>query len=231
MGLGAYEMVRSKEAIEAEYNGRIVDGKKIIIPSITSKTAKVIDVWDTVANFVYIDGKLAFEQPHIYGFTPVVIQIVPLGYGAILLSQGSLKYEGESIFFLIRDVIPELNRLVSIMQTLNLKAVKPPMKYKSKQGVKAVPPEYEDATDSGTITPIDESGDIAPINYGDAQRSATLAFNQFNAVIDEGTISSADLGAIERPPASGVRAIIAGEHVNNLLAPRLEAKSGLTFEL
>lgn len=212
----AYEMTRSRGAIEAEY-GKVVGGK----------TGKVIDVWDTEHNEVWLDGKKEFEQPHTYGFTPVVIQIVSLGYGAILLSEGSLKNEGESIFFLIRTAIPELYRLVSIWQTLNLKSVKPPMKYKSKQGTKAVPPEYEDATDSGAITAIDVEGDIAPINYGDAQRSATLAFNMMNAAIDEGTISPADLGAIERPPASGVRALIAGEHINNLLAPRLSAKAGL----
>jgi len=217
----AYEMERSKGAIESEKwaikMGFTISGKK----------AKVLDVWDAEHNEVWVDGKKIFEQPHTYGFTPIVVQVVSLGYGGILLSEGHLKNEGESIFFLIREAIPELYRLVSIWQTLNLKSVKPPMKYRSKQGVKAVPPDYEDATDMGTITPVDETGDIVPINYGDAQRSATLAFNMMNAAIDEGTISPADLGAIERPPASGVRALIAGEHINNLLRPRLEAKANL----
>lgn len=211
---GAYEMTRSKAAIEAEY-GIVVTGK----------TGKVLDVWDTTHNEVWIDGKEEKEQAHDYGFCPVVVQIVPIGYGAMLLSEGSLKFEGESGFFLIRGIIPELNRLVSIMQTLNLKAVKPPIMQRIKGKTKAAP--YKDLMDSGQTTAMEPTDSILPISYGDAQRSATIAYNGMSAALDQGTISPADLGTIERPPASGVRAIMAGEHINNLLAPRLEAKAGL----
>ena len=212
---GAYgEMERSKALIEAEY-GIVVTGK----------TGKVLDVWDMEHNEVWIDGNKQFEQGHDFGFTPIVVQIVSLGYGAMLLSEGSLKYEGESIFFLIRDVIPELNRLVSIMQTLNLKAVKPPIMQRIKSKTKAAP--YKDIMDSGQVAAMEPTDSILPISYGDAQKSATMAYNGMSVAIDQGTISPADLGAIERPPASGVRAIMAGEHINSLLAPRLEAKAGL----
>ena len=221
----AYEMTRSKGAIEAEYGGRIINGKEIVLPHIRGRDAPVIDSWNAQGNFLYINGKLVFEQEHKYGFTPIVVEVVSLGYGAILFSEDNLRREGESIFFLIRDVIPELNRLVSIMQTLNLKAVKPPMKVKLKGTGDA--PEYGDITDMGTATRLEPEEDIQPISYGDAQRSATIAFNMMNADLDEGTISPSDLGQIERPPASGVRAILAGEHINNLLAPRLDAKSGI----
>ena len=81
--------------------------------------------------------------------------------------------------------------------------------------------------DSGQVAAMQPGDSIEPISYGDAQRSATIVFNMMNAAVDEGTISPADLGAIERPPASGVRALIAGEHINNLLRPRLEAKARL----
>ncbi len=210
----AYEMTRPKAAIEADY-GIVVKGK----------SGKIVDAWNTEGNFVYIDGKLVLEQEHDWDFTPVVVEIVLLGYGAILFNEESLKREGESIFFMMRDTIPELNRLISIMQTLNLKAVKPPMKVKIKGQGEA--PEYGDITDMGTTTRIEPDEDIQPISYGDAQRSATIAFNMMNADLDEATISPSDLGQIERPPASGIRAILAGEHINNLLAPRLDAKAGI----
>ena len=212
---GAYgEMLRPRADIEAEY-GIVVTGK----------TGKVLDVWDTEHNEVWIDGNKQVEQGHDWGFTPIVIQIVPIGYGAMLLSEGSLKFEGESILFLIRDAVPELNRLVSIVQTLNLKAVKPPVAQKIKGKTKAAP--YKDLMDSGQVTAMEPTDKIEPISYGDAQRSATMAYNMMSVAIDQGTISPADLGMIERPPASGVRAIMAGEHINNLLRPRLEAKAGL----
>ena len=209
----AYETLRSKGAIKAEYDIEI-----------SGKTGDVLDVWHMEGNEVWIDGKKQFDQAHDFGFTPVVIEVVSLGYGAILLSEGSRKYEGESIFFLIRGVEPEINRLVSIMQTLNLKAIKRPIAQKIK-GKK--PGEYDEIMASGAVTSMEPGDSIEPINYGDAQRSATLALNMMSVAFDEGTISSADLGTIEAPPASGVRAIMAGEHINNLLAPRLAAKAGL----
>jgi len=206
----AYHTTRTKDKIEAEYGIVIV-----------AKEAKVLDVWDAEHNEVWVDEEKVLEQQHSFGFTPVVVQLVSLG--SMLADQDALQHHGESIFFLIRDVIPELNRLVSILQTLNMKAVKPPMKYKTEAGAQATPPEYEDATSMGAITSVDE--DIAPIDYGDAKRSAQMALALFDTALQEGSVSSADLGMIGSPPASGVRALIAGENRDQIYTPRLNLKA------
>lgn len=222
----ANEGKRQKGILEAEYEKELAQYNVTI-----TKAAIVLDVWDTTHNEVWIAGKKILEQEHAFGFTPVCIQIVPLGYGAILLGDDRVKNEGESIFFLIRGVIPELNRLASIVQTLNLKSVKPPMKWESKEGTLATAPKYEDATDMATITPSDMGGGAKPIDFGDAQRSASMAMAMFDTAIGEGSLSSADLGTIGSPPASGIRAIIAGENRDQVVHPRLEGKALLNEQL
>jgi len=217
----AYKTTRYKDDIEAQYP----DAKG----AISGKTGTVLDVWDAKKNEVWVDDKLVKTQAHKYGFTPVCIDIVPLGYGSILMDDDRLKYDGESIFFLIRDAIPELNRLVSIMQTLNLKAVKPPMTYKSKEGHTAKPPTAE-AIEMGRMTSIDETGAITPISYGDAQRSAQLAYNMMDKDLQEGSLSSIDLGTLQFQ-LSAIAIIEVSEGRDQVFLPRLKNKAGLKEQL
>jgi len=217
----AYKTKRYKDDIEAKYP----EARGMI----TDKTATVLDVWDATHNEIWVNDRIVKEQGHNYGFTPVCIEIVPLGYGSALMDDDRLKYDGESIFFLIRDAVPELNRLVSIMQTLNLKAVKPPMKYKSKEGHTSKPPKPE-AIEMAKITSLDAEGDLAPINYGDAQRSAQLAYNMMKKDMEEGSLSSIDLGILDFQ-VSAVALIEIGEGRDQVFLPRLKAKAGLKEQI
>ena len=224
----AYKTRRHKDKIEALY-GEELDKLRM---SITGKESEVLDVWHTEGNEVWVDGKKILEQEHDWGFTPVVVQTVLLGYGGILLTEDWIKNEGESIFFMIRGVIPELNRLASIVQTLNLKAVKPPIQERAKEGrgTKTVR-KYEEVTAMGSSSVVDAEGGITPIDFGDVKRAAGVALGLFDNAIGEGTLSSADLGMIGSPPASGVRALIAGENRDQILNPRLEGKGLLNESL
>jgi len=214
----AYETTRTKAMLEVEYPDITVTGKSI----------KVLDVWDTEHNEVWVADKKIFEQEHPFGFCPVVIQIVPLGYGSILLGTNRIKHEGESIFFLIRDVTSELNRLISIMQTLNLKAVKPPMKQKKLGGGK--PAKYEDVTGMGAVTAMEPTEDIVPIDYGDAQRSAQMAYGMMDKAMQEGSLSSIDLGTLQFQ-LSAVALIEIGEGRDQVFIPRLSAKASINQQL
>lgn len=208
---GAYKTMRKKDVIEAE---PWAVEKGFILPA---KQAEVIDVWDTEHNEIWVAGDKVFEQEHTYGFCPVVIQFVVIG--SMLADEDSLEHQGESVFFLIRDAVPELERLISIMQTLNLKGVKPPMVVKVKGSKKVEDPEALTAMSSVTSVEPDEK--IEPISYGDAQRSAQLAYSIMRESIKEATVAASELGVIESPPASGVRAMVAGESRDQLLSPRL----------
>ncbi len=212
----AYKTIRTQDAIEAEYGIKT-----------DKKTAEVLDVWHPAANEIWIagekhnpvEGKTPSEQEHKFGYTPVVIRVVSLG--SLLADDDYISHYGESLLFLIRTVVPELNRLISIMQTLNLKAVKPPMMAKIRgQGQ---PPDPEEVTAMASITRIEPDESIEPISYGDAQRSAQMAYGILDKAIQEGSLSSFDLGTFNQP-MSAIALVEIGEGRDQVFAPRLGAR-------
>lgn len=204
----SYKTTRNQDDIEAEYQIKTKD-----------KKAEILDIMTPTHNEIWIAGEKHKEQEHNFGYTPVVIRVVSLG--SLLADEDAIAHYGESLLFLIRTVVPELNRLVSIMQTLNLKAVKPPMKQKVKgQGQ---PSEYEDITDMGTVTRMEVDEDIARIDYGDAQRSAQMAYGMLDKAEQEGSLSSFDLGTFNQP-MSAIALVEIGEGRDQVFAPRLGAR-------
>lgn len=214
----AYSTVRRKSDIEAEYG---------ITPN--RDNAVVRDIWDSWHNEVWIDDNQVRAQEHGYGYTPVVVEEVPLGYGQILMDEDRIRYKGESIFFLVRDMVVQLNMLMSILQTLNLKLVKRPQQYASKEGPQAEPPEYEDATGMGKITSVDLGGGIIPVTYGDAQNAAQMAYGIIEKAIQEGGYTDIDVGNV-RQPFSAVALITIGESKDQVYLPRLAAKENLNVQ-
>jgi len=150
---------------------------------------------------------------------------VPLG--SMLADEDSLPHQGESIFFLIRDLIPELNRLVSMAQTVNLQAVKGAMQYESEIGArlaKDAVPDHDEVTAPGSMTPVDKGGGFKPIPIQDLQR----AFDRVNAIIEtrlqRGSLSSIDLGTLQFQ-LSAVALVEIGEGRDQVFLPRLQAKA------
>ena len=209
----AYQNTRSKRQIETRYH-----------VTIAGETGKVWDVWDREHNEVFVDAVRAFEEPHDYGEVPVVIQIVSLGYGSSMEDEGRIEHEGESIFFLIRRLIPEYNRLASILQTLNQKAAMPPIKETRLDGGDPTP--YGEAMALMANTPLRPGEDIGPIDYGDAKRSAELLLNKLEQALQIGSVSDIDLG---NPPfaLSAVALVALGEGKDQVFLPRLDAKAWL----
>ncbi len=108
----AYETTRSKDSILAQYPEA----------GITDDEAVILDIWAKDHNEVWMNDNVQIvNQPHPFGYVPVVYQLVPMG--SMMADRDSIAQQGESIFFLIRDLVPELNRLVSIIQSLNMKAL------------------------------------------------------------------------------------------------------------
>lgn len=90
----------------------------------------VYDYWTDKVNEVWLaeipDHPIRqVENP--YGVNPICIQCPSTGYN--LEDEGEEDHEGESIFALIRDLIPEWNRLNSIKQTKAIELIKPPYKH------------------------------------------------------------------------------------------------------
>ncbi len=221
-GWRAYKSYRSRGDIKADY-GKVINGKY----------EWVTDVWDDTHNEVWVgneritvekDGETPRTEEHGWGFVPVVYQIVPLGYGNILMDDDRIKYEGESLFFMIRDLVSELNRWVTILQTLNLKTVKPPMKQKKKGG--GEPSEYEDVTGMSTITAMDTDEDIARIEYGDAIRATQLVYQTIEKALQEASFTDIDIGNFKQT-LSAVALVKIGEGKSQVFLPRLTTREAL----
>jgi hypothetical protein len=214
----SYATNRTKDQILAEYGIETKSQREI-----------VLDVWDREHEEVWVGNKMVKSTPHDFGYTPVVITSVPLGYGDILLDDGHEKREGESIFYLIRDIVPQLNMMLTILQTLNFMSVKRPMNYVNKDGKLAEPPEYDQAISPGAVTSADLGGGLMPIEFGDATKAAQLAYSMLEKAIQEGGYTDIDIGNVQQP-FSAVALMTIGEGKDQVLLPRLAAKEILNID-
>jgi len=179
---GGYETKKTKAMIESEAWAKDF--------TIKGKDAQVVDLWTPDEHRVYVNGDKKFEEENPFGYVPIAVQKVPIG--SMLAGPDELQYQCESIFFLVRELINEYNRCVSIMQTHNLKAIKPPMKQKRRDV--GEPSDYDDISDMGTNTAMLTDEDISPIDFGDAKRSMVFALQEINKALDDGTLSRITLG-------------------------------------
>jgi hypothetical protein len=136
------------------------------------------------------------------------------------MEEDRLKREGQSIFFMIRDIMPEMNRLVSIMQTLNQRLTNSAMKNITTDS-QTEPPDYPK---SGEVVNVEN--DLVPIDFGDARKSAEMVFAILEKALQQGSISDIDLGNLNFP-MSAVALVTVGEGKDKIYLPRLNAKADL----
>lgn len=216
---GAYHIDRNWNATEEQY-GELMQKYGIYREGKNPVKANIADIWTEDHNEIWIEGKQVLEQGHDYGFCPVILEIVPLGYGNILMEEDRLQHEGESIFFMIRDVIPELNRLVSLLQTLNQRQLLGSMKYPTAD-TSQEPPDFPKSME---VVNVEE--DLAPIDYGDARRSAEMVYSILEKSLQQGSITDTDLGNLNFP-LSAVALVTVGEGKDKVYLPRLDTKAYL----
>lgn len=215
----SYKTRRSKGKIKAEYD-----------LDISAKDAEIIDVWDKEHFEVFIDRQKKREKAHKYGYPPFGIQTVPLG--SMLLDKDSFSHWGESIFFLIRDLIPELNRMASILQTLNMATIKGAKWIATKEGMN-LQISAEDAaaiSELGAVTPIDIGGGVFLVPLSDIKNATRLLHSMIDQRIQAGSLSRLDLGTLTFP-LSAVALIEIGESRDQIFLPRLQAKALLNQQL
>ncbi len=216
---GAYETIRSKDDVLAEY------GESVAI-KVNNSEAAALDVWDKKVNEIWIAGEKVSEVENIYGFCPVVLQVVSLGYGRALLDRNWQLHDGESIFFMIRDIVPEVNRLVSILQTLNMNELKAALQYMNPDGTDQDEP--PDRPGMGDVISTGK-GKIEPIHLGEAREAARMLYNIMEKAFQEGSYTDIDIGNV-RQPFSAVALITIGESKDIVHMPRLAMKENLNVD-
>jgi len=216
-----YEIYKTKDAIAAE-----AWAKKEKF-AIEDEDALVLEVWSKQKHLIWVNDRKAFEEPHPFGRVPVVEQVVPMG--SMMADKDSRAAEGESIFFLIRDLVPELNRLVSIIQSLNMKALDNALLYKTPDGKEGEPP--EDLTKPGAVHPMSVDSSVEPVNFGELKRSAYLLHTMIETRVQRGSVTNLDLGIMGNQPWSAVALLEIGEGREVVFLPRLGARGMLNQQL
>jgi len=201
----AYKTTRSKARIEEEYGIEIASDKET-----------VWDAWENDVNTVFI-GEEVREQPNPYKFIPFVWQMIPAGY--MLEDSDNMSHEGESIFELSRDVFPQMNTTATVLQTLNVKAIKPDYQYESEEGIKAKKPEKAPYGE-GTIVPVDKGMGYKPFPIADIHAATRLFYAMFEGRLQRATMAATDLGNLTFP-LSG-QAIRDLSQKDDLVLPRLQ---------
>lgn len=218
----AYEMEKTKDEIESE---AWAQEKKF---TISGTKANTLDIWTPEHNEIYVAGKKEYEQPHTYGYVPVCVQLVPMG--TMLSDKDYAKYEGESIFFLIRDLIPELNRIASLIQSLNQKELDHALQWPSEEGKSAMPPKFADLDTPGTVVPTEKGGGAVPVPYGQLRQQAWLLHQMIETRVQRGSLSNFEYGTFTQP-MSAVALIQVGEGRDQVFLPRLGARGLLNQQL
>lgn len=221
---GGYESTRTVGKLRAQY-------PKADIPGLDDEEVLVWEILDKEKQYLWVNEIEAFNQvyPIPYGRVPIAYQVVPMG--SSMSDKESKVHEGESIFFLIRDLLPELNRLVSIIQTLNSKAVDDAMLWKSEKGETGAPPKFRALTKPGSMTAAELLGGAELVPYGELKRQAYLLHTMIETRIQRGSLSNLDLGIMGNQPWSAVALMEIGEGRDQVFLPRLGARGSLKQQI
>ncbi len=196
---------RSKAAIRVEYD-----------KDVPRDDTLVIDFWDGKINEVWIEKEKVLEQENPFGRPPFEIQAAPAGF--MLLDKGYMVHEGESIFFLDRDLYPEYNRIISIDQTLAMKAIMPPYQ-KPADSFQGDKPSYPDGV--GTVTEVLKGEEYQLIQRPDVNMASRSAHANISGAVQRGGVNNIDLGNVGFE-TSAVWITEQSEIRGKLVKPRLE---------
>ena len=200
----AYKTTRSKARIQQEYSIDIASDKET-----------VWDVWENNGNTIFI-GEEVVTKPNPYKYIPFVWQMTPAGY--MFGDSDNAGHEGESIFELSRDIFPQMNITATVLQTLNVKAIKPDYQYESEKGTQAKKPE-KPPYGEGTVVPVDKEMGYKLFPIADIHAATRLFYAMFEGRLQRATMAATDLGNLTFP-LSG-QAIRDLSQKDDLILPRL----------
>jgi len=165
---------RTSEELEEEFpQCKAIKGKRVDI--------EVRDYWDNEKNEIWIDSKLIDTRPNLFGKPPFVIVFPPAGF--MLRDKGYLEHEAEDIFFLIKKLNNEVNRTLSIEQSLIFNVLRPP--YEREVEVQTAEPSPP-VPISGEVLDVKKGERHIPVPTGDFNRANLSSKQDLQKMMDEG---------------------------------------------
>ena len=225
----AAKFYRSKSQIISEYpetEGLTDEKANTEVLYIVARDTSQVWIGGTSVN----DGKLAKELPNKLGYVPVVYRKVPMG--SMLYDQDTIQYQGESGIFLIRLLFKELERIASIIQSLNLKVVD--------QALQVTLPSENITPNSQPGKSVDEVGMPGGVNelpigskyelmpMGQLQAMAQYLIQMIQERMQRGT--SQRYRSIANPPTA-TQIMMEAQEQGNVILPRLGTRGLLKQDL
>lgn len=215
---GAPWYQRSRANIERQYS-RDTD-RPLVFKN--KKTAEVIDYWDKDQEIVFVDGRVIRDQENIYKYPPFIFTVCPAG--SMFASEDATKHQGESILWADRGLWAEKNRTATLMQTMNVNALHPPLQYESDHG-ENMPPMEKSPYKSRTTRGIQKgTKGYFPLPFSDINRATTLFYSILESSLQRGSLSAIDYGTLTFPLSAIAITRLTGSR-DDIFLPRIQAKA------
>lgn len=221
--LRAYRVSRTKEQLE----GLVEEIRKVyprwefpVIPD--SEDIEFHNIWTDTRNEMLINSVPFFEQKNTLGYNPVIYHKVPMG--SMLLDKDTRQYQGESLIMLVRDLVPELQRLASIIQSMNIKAYDHALQRKLTPELLASrppPADHDKVTAPGAVSDVPVGGGYESMPYEMLSQQATLLHTIIQNRIDR---SMATVFQSSLSPKTATEILGAASERENIVSPRIATR-------
>ncbi len=204
---GSYRSARSKWLIHQQYGIRRED-----------TPVEVIDFYEPIVNTIYIGGEGGDIRHRTHGFkkTPVIHQ--KTSFGAFIRDSNFLAHDGESIYAPVRDLYPEKNKMMTIMQTLHVASFFGGLQYAGKDGEDMAEKPKIPPYGLRFVVPVEKDGGYSSMPINDIHNASRLGFNILETAIQRGSFPPTEFGSLEFP-MSAVGLVELGQGRDQVVLP------------
>jgi len=222
MAIAGYKTTRSKDQIIAEYpNADVPNGTDLTF----------YDIFTRERHELWVSDKNIYEERNKFGYVPVAYRKVPMG--SMLLDSDTIKHQGESILFLIRDLLDELNRALSILQSLNQKSLDHALQLKIPlQGITPEMPVkgHDEVTKPGAVNVVPSEGGYEYMPIGEVINHVELLIAKIEERLQRGGLNAFEAGTFKQP-MSAVALIQVAQGQDLIYLPRVATRGLLKQDL
>ena len=206
----AYKTQRTKDQVFDEY-----------AIELNKSNAIITDLWIDEEEIVFIEKDIVKQEKHGFDELPFVIQVCPLGL--MFQDDDRILYNGESIFYLNRNLYEAKNKVASILNTLNMYSLFGGLQYESEAGILAKRPE-KPPYGKRFVIPVDKGGGYKPMPVSDIRMATRLLYSILDSAIQDGSLARISYGTLQFP-LSAVGMAELKEAEDPVYLPRLQALS------
>ena len=214
----------SKEDIREEFEEVLTKEEYALITfKEETKDNELRDYWNSEKNEIWINNKLIKTQNHNLKRPPFVIAFPPSGF--MLRDKGYMKHEAEDVLFLNRNLYKELNRSLSVEQTLGFTTVFPAYE---KEVVNKTAEPSEPPPVSGESLDVKPGERHEPVPLGDLNNASLAARTDIQEMLGEGAPVAP---RIYTQPPSGAELALELEVLARQQNPRIKALQSFRVQL